>query len=69
MTSERAIPQLDWGDHRMGPERIPNRGPQNRKRLGFVVLRLGVMILELGFVVLGLGFEVWVGGRVIGRRL
>ena len=53
----------------MGPERIPNRGPPNRKRLGFVVLGLGFVILKLCFVVLGLGFEVWVGGRVIGRRL
>ena len=53
----------------MGTERIPNRGPPNGKRLGFVVLGLGVVILELGFVVLGLGFEVWAGGRVIGRRL
>ena len=53
----------------MGTERIPNRGPPNGKRLGFVVLGLGFVILKLCFVVLGLGFEVWAGGRVIGRRL
>ena len=50
------------GDHRMGTERIRNRGPPSRKRLGFVVLGLGFVILELGFVVLGSGFRVGQAG-------